>query len=96
MLPFLIKYCGHGPNFKIWFNLNKKCPRFLRALFLRLFYAKIFLFNKFQDTLFLRQVGVKKCKSTVVKMAIFLHHIFFTPKFFLGHPGIKSEFTVQQ
>ena len=52
------------------------------------FYAKIFLFNIFQDTLFLRQVGAKKCKSTVVKMAIFLHHIFYA-KFFLGHPGEK-------
>ena len=57
---------------------NIHWPRFLRALFLRhFFYAKILLFNKFQDTLFLRQVGVKEMWVHCSKNRHFFYATFF-------------------
>ena len=42
----------------------------------------------FTDTLLYARLVLKECKSTVVKRK------FFMPKFFLDHPGVKSEVIV--
>ena len=71
-------------TFKKWYHFTE-LTSFLRGLFLRHFFTP--------QICYLINFRKKKCKSTLLKTAIF-YTTFFYVKIFLGHHGVKSEVPV--